>query len=96
MKQAYATWHDKGMEVLGISCDPSAEDLRKFLNENTDMHWPQLFDPKTAGWHPLASKYGLTGIPRMFLFLIDKKGGVRTVEARANFEEMIPRMLEEK
>ena len=30
------------------------------------------------------------------MFLIDKKGVVRTVEARANFEELIPKMLDEK
>jgi thiol-disulfide isomerase/thioredoxin len=94
VKKAYSTWHDKGLEVLGVSCDNSPDDLNSFLKSNPDMSWPQLFDPKTAGWHPLATGYGITGIPTMFL--IDKKGVVRTVEARENFEELIPKMLEEK
>jgi thiol-disulfide isomerase/thioredoxin len=94
VKKAYSTWHDKGLEVLGVSCDNSGDDLTKFLKDNPDMPWPQLFDPKTAGWHPIATGFGITGIPTMFL--IDKKGVVRTVEARANFEELIPKMLEEK
>jgi len=29
------------------------------------------------------------------MFLIDKKGVVRTVKARENFEELIPKMLAE-
>jgi len=94
VKKAYSTWHDKGLEVLGVSCDNDGEALTKFLKDNPDMPWPQLFDPKTPGWHPIATGFGITGIPTMFL--IDKKGVVRTVEARANFEELIPKMLDEK
>ena len=58
------------------------------------MPWTQLFDEKTPGWHPLATQFGIDGIPTMFL--IDKKGVVRTVKARENFEELIPKMLDEK
>ena len=79
--------------MLGVSCDNSGADLKKFLSDNPDMPWPQLFDEKTAGWHPLAKEYGINGIPTMFL--IDKKGVVRSVKARENFEELIPKMLAE-
>jgi hypothetical protein len=67
------------------------------MTENPDMPWPQLFDSAAAAkrdWHPLANTYGITGIPTMFL--IDKKGIVRTVTARENFEELIPKMLKEE
>ncbi|MDB5333467.1 MAG: putative oxidoreductase [Phycisphaerales bacterium] len=94
VKKAYADFHAKGLEVLGVSCDNSGDALSKFLEANPDMPWPQLFDPKTAGWHPLATQYGISGIPTMFL--IDKSGVVRTVSAREKFEELIPKMLEEK
>jgi hypothetical protein len=77
-----------------VSCDNEAENLTAFLEKNKDMPWPHLFDPKTPGWHPLATEFGITGIPTMFL--IDKKGVVRSVKARENFEEMIPKLLEEK
>ena len=94
VKKAYADFHAKGLEVLGVSCDNEAEALTKFLAENKDMPWPQLFDAKNPGWHPLATSYGIDGIPTMFL--IDKKGILRSVTARENFEEMIPKLLEEK
>jgi thiol-disulfide isomerase/thioredoxin len=94
VKKAYADFHDKGLEVLGVSCDKDGAELTKFLEENKDMPWPQLFDVKNPGWHPLAKSYGIDGIPTMFL--IDKKGILRSVTARENFEEMIPKLLEEK
>jgi thiol-disulfide isomerase/thioredoxin len=93
VKKAYADFHDKGLEVLGVSCDQNVEELNEFLGQNKDMPWPQLFDAKNPGWHDLAKQYGIDGIPTMFL--IDKKGVVRTVEARENFEELIPKLLAE-
>jgi thiol-disulfide isomerase/thioredoxin len=97
VKKAYADFHPKGLEVLGVSCDSEAQKLKDFLEKNTDMPWPQLFDAEQnlkIDWHPIAKDYGIMGIPTMFL--IDKKGVLRTVEARENFEELIPKMLEEK
>lgn len=94
VKKAYADFHDKGLEVLGVSCDNDASQLQQFLDTNKDMPWPQLFDAKHPGWHPLATSYGIDGIPTMFL--IDKKGVLRSVTARENFEEMIPKLLAEK
>jgi len=96
VKKAYADYHKEGLEILGISSDRSDVALKTFMTENPDMPWPQLFDPTAAAkksWHPLADSYGITGIPTMFL--IDKKGIVRTVSARDNFEELIPKMLKE-
>ena len=97
VKKIYKDYHDKGLEILGVSCDSEAGELKGFIAKNPDMPWPQLFDaqqnPK-LNWHPLAKEYGINGIPTMFL--IDKKGVVRTVEARQEFEELIPKMLQEK
>lgn len=94
MKKIYADYHDKGLEIIGISCDQDVAELNKFLAENPEMKWPQLFDAKNPGWHPLAEKYGVKGIPTMFL--IDRKGILRSVTARADMETMIPKLLEEK
>jgi thiol-disulfide isomerase/thioredoxin len=94
VKKAYADFHDKGLEVLGVSCDNNAEALTKFLEKDKAMAWPQLFDSAHPGWHALATSYGIEGIPTMFL--IDKKGILRSVSARENFEEMIPKLLAEK
>jgi thiol-disulfide isomerase/thioredoxin len=96
IKETYKKHHDKGLEILGVSCDSEAQALKGFLDKNPDMPWPQLFDtqqnPKVE-WHPLAKEYGITGIPTMFL--IDKKGILRTTEAREDFETLIPKMLAE-
>jgi thiol-disulfide isomerase/thioredoxin len=94
--KAYATFHPKGLQVLGVSNDMSSADLSKFLASNNDVAWPQLFDVAAAAkhdWNPITLGYGIHGIPTMFL--IDKKGILRTVDARENFEELIPKMLDE-
>jgi len=96
VKKAYADFHDKGLEVVGVSNDFSADDLKQFVQKDPAMPWPQLFDPTAAAkqeWNPLTTNYGIMGIPTMFL--IDKKGVVRTVDARANYAEMIPKLLAE-
>ncbi len=89
----YKENHEKGLELLGVSCDRSKEALEKYLKENPEMAWPQLFEKGQEGWHKLATEYGVQGIPTMFL--IDKKGVVRSVEARETMEEMIPKLLAE-
>jgi thiol-disulfide isomerase/thioredoxin len=96
VKKVYSDYHGKGLEVLGVSNDFAADDLKKFLAENKDMPWPQLFDASAAAqqqWNPVTLAYGINGIPTMFL--IDKKGVVRSVSARENMEELIPKMLAE-
>jgi peroxiredoxin len=96
VKKEYIEQHAKGLEILGVSCDRDAEALTAFLAKNKDMPWPQLFDAKQnpkIEWHPIAREWGINGIPTMFL--IDKKGVLRTVTARENMEEMIPKLLAE-
>ena len=95
IKKVYAEYHNKGLEIVGVSCDKVPGQLKDFMAANkTDMPWPQLYDEKTPGWHPLATEIGIDTIPT--LVLIDRKGVVRTVEAREKFEEIIPKLLEEK
>lgn len=93
MKKVYAEFHAKGLEIVGVSCDRDVDDLKGFLSQNADMPWPQLFEPGKPGWHPLAEEFGIDGIPTMFL--IDKKGVVRSVTARENYKELIPKLLAE-
>ena len=96
VKKVYADFHDKGLEIIGVSNDYSADALKGFVQKDPGMPWPQLFDGAAAAkedWHPTTTGFGIEGIPTMFL--IDKKGVVRSVEARENFEEMIPKLLAE-
>jgi len=93
LKQAYARYHAQGLEIVGVSCDNEATALSNFLAENRDMPWPQLFDAAKPGWHPIAEQYGLNAIPRMFL--IDRKGVLRSADARDTYETLIPQLLAE-
>jgi thiol-disulfide isomerase/thioredoxin len=94
VKQIYSKYHDQGLEILGVSCDNAADDLKNFLAQNPDMPWPQIFDQKNPGWSPIATGFGIEAIPTMFL--IDRKGILRTVEAREQMEDLIPKLLAEK
>ncbi len=97
VKKVYADFHDKGFEILGVSNDMDAQKLKTYVAQNPDMPWPQLFDQDAAArgdWHPVTTGFGIEGIPTMFL--IDKKGVCRSIEARQNFEELIPQLLAEK
>ena len=95
IKKVYAEYHDKGLEVLGVSSDQTAAAVKKFAALE-ETPWPQLFDAEAAAarkWHPLTNEYGINGLPAMFL--IDKKGIVRSVDAIENYKEMIPKLLAE-
>ena len=94
VKSIYKQYHEKGLEILGVSCDYKEDVLKKFLADNPEMSWPELFDAAKPGWHALTTEYGIQGIPTMLL--IDRKGVVRTVEARGKLDELIPKLLEEK
>jgi thiol-disulfide isomerase/thioredoxin len=83
----------RGLEVVGISCDRDEAELRKFLGEHPELAWPQLFEPGQKGFHPLAEAMGVTAIPR--LFLVDKKGVLRSVDAHDKLDELIVRLLAE-
>jgi thiol-disulfide isomerase/thioredoxin len=96
VKKMYAAYHGKGLEILGVSNDMSAEALTKFLSDKPDMPWPQLFDAAAAAkqqWNPITTGFGINGIPTMFL--IDKKGVLRSVTARENMDDLIPKLLAE-
>ena len=95
VKKVYADYHDKGLEVLGVDNDETAHAVTAFTAAD-DMPWPQLFDAQAAArrkWNPITTGFGINGIPVMFL--IDKKGVCRSVEAREDFEKLIPQMLAE-
>jgi thiol-disulfide isomerase/thioredoxin len=95
VKKIYADYHDKGLEILGVSNDMDVQALKDFVVKD-EMPWPQLFDAAAASqqqWNPITTGFGINGIPTMFL--IDKNGVLRTVEARENMEELIPKLLAE-
>ena len=79
--EQYEKYHKDGFEVVGVSLDQEREALEKFVDEQK-VPWPILFEePKGDGWqHPLATFYGISGIPTVIL--IGRDGNVITLDAR--------------
>lgn len=91
VKDTYNKLHDKGFEIVGISFDKDKTTLEKFVAER-EMKWPQYFDGKV--WqNEFGQKYGINGIPAMWL--VDKKGALRDMNARGALEEKVAKLLEE-
>jgi thiol-disulfide isomerase/thioredoxin len=94
LKKLYAQYHGQGLEIVGVSCDNDGQELVKFMAQNRDMPWQQLFDATQPGWHALATQYNIGQIPAMFL--VDRKGVLRCAEARDKLEKRVPELLKEQ
>jgi thiol-disulfide isomerase/thioredoxin len=95
VKKVYDDNHAKGLEIVGVSCDTDGDALKNFLAVNPGLAWPELFDPGAAAQsrlHPLAQQFGVN-LPT--LFLIDRKGILRTVDAQGNLDALIQKLLAE-
>jgi thiol-disulfide isomerase/thioredoxin len=95
VKELYKAYHAKGFEIVGVDCDSDDDAVNAFIKEK-EMPWTQLRDESQSEqqpWHPLATQWGVSGIPTMFL--IDKKGMVRFVDAREGTAEKIEKLLAE-
>ncbi|MFM8413252.1 MAG: TlpA family protein disulfide reductase [Planctomycetota bacterium] len=81
LRKEYERWHDKGFEVVGVSLDEDRDALEQFVQAK-EIPWPILYEePSGPGWrHPLATYYGITGIPTVVL--IGRDGNVVTLDAR--------------
>jgi thiol-disulfide isomerase/thioredoxin len=91
VKAAYEKLHPKGFEIVGISFDEDKDKLESFVKKK-EMTWPQYFDGK--GWENKFGKdFGIHSIPTMWL--VDKKGNLRDVNARGELEEKVAKLLAE-
>jgi len=91
VKAAYDKLHEKGFEIVGISFDQEKPALENFV-KTKEMAWPQYFDGK--GWeNKFGKQFGIQSIPTMWL--IDKKGVLRDVNARGNLEEKVTKLIAE-
>ena len=72
LKDAYALYHDKGFEILGVSVDSRGRRWKNSI-QKYDMPWLQVSDLK--GWGSIsAADYNVTFIP--FNVLIDENGKI--------------------
>jgi len=91
VKEAYDKLHEKGFEIVGISFDQDKNKLEKFVTDE-EMKWPQYFDGK-AWQNEFGQKYGINSIPAMWL--VDKNGNLRDMNARGALEEKVGKLLQE-
>ncbi len=71
----YNKYHEKGLEILGISLDNNSEAWRAAIGQD-GIGWRQVIDIK--GWDAAsAATYGVNSIPASFL--LDKDGVIRAV-----------------
>jgi thiol-disulfide isomerase/thioredoxin len=92
VKQTYQELHDEGFEIIGISLDEDINELKKFTARNK-MPWPQYCDGSERFQSPMAKKYGIMGVPSMYL--IDKKGIVRDMLAQEDLAAKVRYLLKE-
>ena len=92
VKSVYDKYQANGFEIVGISLDDKEGALRRFIKEK-ELRWPQHFDGK--GWeNTFAIAYGIYGIPTMWL--VDKRGNLRYLEAEAGLERLVKSLMDEK
>ena len=94
VKELYKTYHAKGLEIVGVDCDSDDDTVNAFTKDK-EMPWTQLREESQSEepWHPLAKQWGVSGIPTMFL--LDKKGVLRDIDARDGTDAKIAKLLAE-
>jgi thiol-disulfide isomerase/thioredoxin len=91
VRATYDKLHPKGFEILGISFDEKKNSLQGFVLKEK-MTWPQYFDGK--GWNnKIGARFGIESIPAMWL--VDKKGKLRELNAREDLEAKVEKLLKE-
>lgn len=90
--KTYTEFHDKGLEIVGISLDQNEGQLRNGI-EQLGIKWRTLSDYK--GWKSdIPVQWGVTGIPATYL--LDKKGVIRHSGLRgAALREAVKKLLAE-
>jgi thiol-disulfide isomerase/thioredoxin len=89
---AYEKLNPKGFEIIGISFDED-EDALKGFTKKKKMPWVQFFDGQ--GWkNKFGREFGINSVPTMWL--LDKQGNLRDLEARANLTDKVEKLLAEK
>ena len=78
--KAYKKYHDKGLEIVGVSLDDKGDKWKKAIAKD-ELPWVQLSE--LNGWNETAAQmYGVSGIPDNFL--IDANGKIVARGLRGN------------
>jgi peroxiredoxin len=90
IKKSYDKYHEHGFEVVGVSIDREREKLEAYVEEK-QVPWITLHEKDNAGQNPATKRYGIFGIPTMFL--VGRDGKVISIAARGN---ELTRLLDEQ
>ncbi|HRI82678.1 MAG TPA: TlpA disulfide reductase family protein [Opitutaceae bacterium] len=107
VKRVYSAYHERGFEIIGVSCDIAPENASRgsariartasqvleFCREN-EMPWPQHYEGRrhNDGGNTLAARFAVTGIPANFL--LDQSGRVVAMNLRGDrLEAEVKRLL---
>jgi thiol-disulfide isomerase/thioredoxin len=90
VKATYEKLKPKGFEIVGISLDRDQDALEKVVTREK-MAWPQCFDGGNS--MQFAEQFEIASIPTMWL--VDKKGNLREMNAREKLAEKVEKLLAE-
>ena len=88
MKQVYADYKERGLQIVGVSCDKDRNAWLKALDKH-QLPWTALFSP--AGKGDALGLYGVSGIPNVILIAPDGKiiaTDIEGKELKAKLEEI--------
>ena len=86
-------FHAKGFEIAGIDLDEDKDSLTNFVAAQK-VEWPQFFDGKALETK-YAADFGLKERDIPALWLVDKKGVLRYINAGFDFDKKLERLLGE-
>jgi thiol-disulfide isomerase/thioredoxin len=79
LKKLYEAYHDKGFEIIGLSCDENREAVEKFVKKN-EIPWATVYGDD--GPSPSFDYYGISGVP--VKMLVGRDGKVIALFRRAD------------
>jgi thiol-disulfide isomerase/thioredoxin len=101
MKQLFARYHDRGLEMIGVSLDVSKDDggldsLKQFVKAN-GIGWPQFYQGKF--WDgDFSRSWGINAIPAVFV--VDTEGNLAAIlgaeKIKDQLDQIVPELLERK
>ena len=88
VKEIYKKYHDRGLEILGVSLDSKKEPWVAAIEKN-ELNWKHVSTLNKFDC-PIAQRFRVTGIPRMYI--IDKEGKIVAQDLRG---EALAQKMEE-
>jgi len=82
----YNKFHEKGLEIIGISTDESKEIVLRFVKVR-GIRWPQYLDVNRE----ISNRWQIPGLPGMWL--IDRKGLLVNMDARDDLQGNVEKLL---